>query len=431
MRDLISRYRTLRSYVCLGMWPCLIVNAGCRPAASSQITEVRGRSEASAARKSLAETCDLDDFESKMIGVCPTSDCFPNGPTVNRFPINGMNPEGCKNQQGIWLVPGSIQGSRSAACNGHSLDVNDKGELTALDSKDCLDSDLVGASFQLKRKDPRTGIEQHAELVIHHTESLSYYGHTVRGYVFTRPGSEESVCNWNEATKLEAVLFPGFHSAGFWISPLKNHVSRISSMARNELESIDGMGADVENEKSVFSVAVVFRGKLYNDSGEAVAGSERDGWFNIACARDALAKLDILRIAPHDDSKARVAALRMLTANYCNVKARYTFEGNEIEYKKIDPSRHETCEPTMDGRPLEAAWDDHGAACIERTRLFARRDQPDFRSRVAPARCQPPNRCDDEPAYVNGLWSECDLAKHPVKHTCTGVSGLYCSYPKS
>jgi hypothetical protein len=427
MRDLTSRYSVSSRYIWLAISMGLMLGGGCGRSAA---TEASGTQSQQMVHR-LGEVVDTYDLHAGKVpkGVesanwCPTSDCGTNGPIVNRFPVNGLHANGYKNAQGVWLVPGSIQGSRNKACDDHTLDVDGAGKLIAAGAEGCTDRDLDGASFKLKKTDPSTQVERIIELVIHAADPVKHYEHEVRGYKFTLRDSQQSVCDSREAKKIANALSlrksPRFQDAS-GLDP---------DVAKADLES-GTLDRKRDNDKAISEIAIVFSGELYDAAGRMLKGSERGGWFNIACARDALAKLDILKIAPHVSAeeatpeyyKIRAAGLRMMTANYCN-NERYTFDGTEIEWAPFGSAQIGTCvKAAPDDRTLEAVWDENGAVCIEHTRLYAHRNRTDFRH-LFPKPCQKLGTCQDERALVSALWSECDN----VKHSCEGITGEFCSY---
>lgn len=416
MRDLTSRYSVPSRYIWLAISMGLMLGSGCGRSAATQAGEAQGQQEVPRLRE-VANSCDLTAKKDS----CPTSDCGSNGPIVNRFPVNGLHANGCKNAQRVWLVPGSIKGSRNPACDGHTLDVDGAGKLIAAGAENCSDRDLDGASFELQKE----GVPA-VQLVIHAVDPVIYYGHEVRGYKFTRPGSQTSVCDPNEAEAIAKLLF-------LPRGPIFKRVSGFApDVVKASLEPSPQKNKE-NGDKALPEMAIVFYGELYDIKEHVLAGSER-GWFNIACARDALAKREILKIEPPvrpeaatvDYYRRRTAALRMMTANYCN-EGRYTFEGTEIGWalpSALGNAQHEGCAKTLaNGRTLEAVWDENGAVCIEHTRLYAHRNRTDSRH-LFPKPCQKPGACEDERALVSALWSECDK----VKHSCEGITGELCSY---
>ena len=84
----------------------------------------------------------------------------------------------------------------------------------------------------------------------------------------------------------------------------------------------------------------LFRGESYDPGKKTVTRTNQsDGWFNIACAGAAPAKMHLLRHttagsdAKHKPTTAqRTAMLKMLTADYCGDGKAWTADGTPLDY---------------------------------------------------------------------------------------------------
>jgi hypothetical protein len=182
-----------------------------------------------------------------------------------------------------------------------------------------------------------------------------------------------------------------------------------------------------ENPKDA-DVAIVFRGEVRGENSEMIPYSDHSDWFNIACIRDALAKVDLDNIAPHEINPSptsnyynkRTAALKMVTANYCDV-SRYTFEGNEVGWEyRISPRKWGYKTSIRPSGNIEAIWNEHGALCLAHTRLFSASHRINFPQKALPKNCQKDGSCLDEPSVRNELWAECKISKQSCDYETQG-----------
>jgi hypothetical protein len=141
-------------------------------------------------------------------------------------------------------------------------------------------------------------------------------------------------------------------------------------------------GLHVGREWSNPRSAIVFTGDRYRAASKTVIAPS-EGWFNIACAGTAIAKLHLLRHtaasgdAGHQTTRAqRQALLKLLAADYCGAGRSYTVDGLRLDmtvapwrgaFSSIDLS-----DPAEVGR-VEAIFDAGGAVCLNRPRRCGRR----------------------------------------------------------
>ncbi len=124
--------------------------------------------------------------------------------------------------------------------------------------------------------------------------------------------------------------------------------------------------------------AIMSQGDLFDKVTTTITASGTDvgNWFNISCAGDVIAKLVRMRHAyavqdrAHQTTKEqRQAALNMFTARYCDGGALYTQFGQPLAWEDFKPW-HSLGEIAT----IEAVWDEHGAACLKKPRLFDIKD---------------------------------------------------------
>lgn len=351
------------------------------------------------------------------MGICHGSDCGDNSPVSNSFPVNGLNTGTCKNAQGVWQVPEKVQISKGGkkACEGQTLDVDEQGMLVA--GPKCRHEDLVGASFLVRRGKKRVRI------LIRETATLQRGERLFPGYVFTLPDSKVSLCNRGEAKRVLDKLGLA-RPMNYWERPAKTPED--GTVIRS-------------GHYNVYDVALAFRGEVYQENSRVLKGTELshgNHWYNLACARDALARLDLYAIAPHaeqleqltpDYYTKRSAGLRMLTANYCNTikQARYTVDGNELEWQRPTPEGTWGPETAIGNGRTEAVWDENGAVCLEGTRLFSRYLITTFPEEVFPHKCRPLGTCRSEGEIIKAIIEECPW----ITSSCEGKKGFFRSHP--
>jgi hypothetical protein len=356
---------------------------------------------------------------------CQTSNCGGNSPIVNRFPINGLNPAGYANSQHVRLLPGRIA-SNKPGCNKATLNVNSRNELVGEGQGQCVHGDLAGATFEVSiTEDGHTvtrSIQISAVATLHHLDAA------FPAYMLTWRASAVSLCNRTEARAFE--LDTG----------LSNDLPFLDRRARKDDVRLTDVTVDERTPLRPDSIpaadlAIAFPGEVRGEDGSTIPGSMQAGWFNIACSRDALARADIYGIEKHladptslpnyDDR--RKAALKMLTANYCDV-GRYTFEDNEIEWERKTPGgtwefpgQHGS-KPTGD---FESVWDADGARCIVNSRLYNKTGIVVLPGNLYPPGC-PGNVCETQEEFLTALVKVC----RGVKRSCATEmnTGYFRSY---
>jgi hypothetical protein len=161
--------------------------------------------------------------------------------------------------------------------------------------------------------------------------------------------------------------------------------------------------------------AIVFEGDRIYAEPKTMSHLPDDGWFNIGCARHALAKLHLTEntIAAQGPAQAethwktRQATLKLLAADYCGAGFPFTVAGEPLLWKGRpgEPMDHfyRNLRPTK----LEARWNENGAVCLMWPRLYetesadARRDFPDIFAAIR-SHCFVPECTNEDPVDLDG-----------------------------
>lgn len=417
MHNTSSQYR-IAVIATLGAWASLAIaiNPGCGPTPPTSPMTTASKPEMFV---DVTPSCNLgpgkpsrdglNKVQLKLIATdCQTSNCGGNSPTTNRFPINGLR-SGCYNSQGVFLVPRSIANTKSS-CNNKTLGVY-KNRLIAQDAPDCQPEDLDGATFAVKRG-PRS---LPLRIQIHRTQRhFSNEKESFPAYTFTIPGegAGQSLCSKDGS----AIVYKELKTYNL----LEDSGEYWHNKRANDDRSTDKDIADANDD----DIAIIVEGEIHGEDGstiessKTIKGSKQSGWFNIACYEDALAKLDLDSIARHNPSPGadsqyydrRDAALKMITANYCD-KDRYTYDGNEIEWQiRTGPS---SWSPDMDWQPetLEAIWGKDGAVCLSNSRLYKNHSTKPIPDWMYPNHCFKNKRCDTNKEFLQELNTVCPPIK--------------------
>lgn len=91
-------------------------------------------------------------------------------------------------------------------------------------------------------------------------------------------------------------------------------------------------------------------------------------WFNFGCAGRTLAKLRLLRKTQGNGTgnwRARQAALKMLSADYCGTGTSFTRTGMHIDWMDAEGLVHYAFPPLQ----MEARWTEKGATCLSTPRM--------------------------------------------------------------
>jgi hypothetical protein len=296
---------------------------------------------------------------------CTPSQCGSNSPLVNAFPYNGLHPDGCANQDGAALVRGSLNRGVSACDRGGQsplyLDVvatTHGHELVAKDAQNkvvCTGAALVGATFDVAGAGGATvRISQMALIDVKRP-----------------PGSTGPVL-----TRAAYLITPAARPGSSLCAPSSETTDRDPPIVHNQIAA--GGALAFVSDEGLAGYAIVVAGAVYDREARlipesiAAPGAPAPGsshqWFNFACATDALAHSELSGVTTQPivdrvSAEARLPALHMFTARYCDgvsgtVRgARLSWSGKGIPRPK-------------DAGPIEAEWDKDGAICLSHSRLW-------------------------------------------------------------
>jgi ADYC domain len=137
--------------------------------------------------------------------------------------------------------------------------------------------------------------------------------------------------------------------------------------------------------------ALLFAGDRYDAERKTVTatGGATAGWFNIACAGTALAKLHLTRHTEASQTVPTTAAerqamLKMFTADVCGDGTSFTVQGQPLLWADAKGLTAFASAPAS----LEAVWSDRGALCLDTPR------RPELEAAIA-AHCPRPPRCSE------------------------------------
>jgi ADYC domain len=362
--------------------------SGCSPSSPPRLSLEHGSNSHSSARPDPPRPwwapCEhLNDRAHK--DSCPT--CSGNTAVINNFPIDGLHPGGCWNADNHRLVPGSLRkGLGSCPDEALSLDVNLEDEFLGRDSIGevrCGGAALVGATFTVEAWVEIAGQWQTRTTNILITQARALpKGSPAPGnpplYMLTPEHKPEaSLCDasearpWQDSWLTQATLTqdndgprPTPAVTAVWRPTArveKPHLGRYTLPIRGIVFDENGNHrpkTDPKNAPPIQSIPKDVPEKISNK-----IQTERPGWFNIACAGGALAKMKIEALE-QDSISHREATVKMLTARYCGDKG-YTVLGPAIKIvKPTDP------EPLGLFDRIEARWNKTGAVCLSSSRLW-------------------------------------------------------------
>jgi hypothetical protein len=175
-------------------------------------------------------------------------------------------------------------------------------------------------------------------------------------------------------------------------------------------------------------MALVFQGDRYDAKAKTVfqTGPAVEGWFNIACAGTAVAKMHLLRHTQAGESNTgqcqlstspdeRQAMLKMITADVCGGGHSFTHDGKDVRYmdrnhfRSFDLAKDPSPYPSLPGSSsLEGVWTSKGAACLSTPRLA-----DEWKPALPPA----------PPTLAADIQAECTKAGVPVPPACEQVLG--------
>lgn len=368
--------------------------------------------------------------------ICETSNCGGNSPIVNGFPINGLNPNGTENLEHIALVPNSVIShlNNNRKCNG-SLDVDKFGLIvTVPGATPCTGGDLYGATFEVENttQKKKSSLKISDIRVQKRDDGTQIYSYEIVAFDPLKNEWSGSLCDRKEANRWrlswndrDMKPYPKIDDLyNYSDKSYRNTSSGQSKAAARSAHLSAAIGASIAStDNAGDNLAIVFRSEIYKEDLEVIHPKSADdaekGWFNIACLRDSLAKIDMDNIAVHDAllkaeyinnaryQRQRLAALAMMTGKYCNRQS-YTSDTLEISWfmpGNLPPDR-EQCNPWWKCPKIEAAWDENGAICISHTRLVQNGNRLGISVRAFPEGCDL-SGCTTEKQIVAALRNEC------------------------
>jgi len=123
------------------------------------------------------------------------------------------------------------------------------------------------------------------------------------------------------------------------------------------------------------SAVTILGGETYNGVSKTVNAGQT-GWFTLACAGSAAAKLKLLGYGPQSKFPGtplpasvarRQATLKMITADYCGEGHSYTANGTAVVWENSAGTVNSSDLHTPD--EVEAVWTADGALCLDATRI--------------------------------------------------------------
>lgn len=124
---------------------------------------------------------------------------------------------------------------------------------------------------------------------------------------------------------------------------------------------------------------VILAGERYDLETKTVH-SGQDGWFTLACAGSAAAKMSLMGYGPNADfngegepatPQQRQATLKMITADYCGNGDSYTADGTPLNWRNAAGS---VGFPNPEESQIEAIWTAQGAVCLDAPRVVSLED---------------------------------------------------------
>jgi subtilisin family serine protease len=285
---------------------------------------------------------------------CPEAGCGGNGKYLSGFAIDGLNVDGCRNYDGVRVVPGSLSRGDSACPGGAmTLDLVDGaliGREVATGAIACAAGAMNGVTFtvegpawaiglgnalDVRTRDLRIRLDEPVATVKPPATQL-------RTYRFEPAEGGASLCR----PASPAVWFPDFTAP---------------------------VASTPPGTPPPPTPAVLVAGELYDvrDARVLLTGPRARRWFNVACQGGAISKMRLIGLDPMSAWSAadeRQATLKMITAKYCG-SVGYTTDGVGLLWTSLT-GWTEPADPTLTQLgPLEARWTAEGAACLSHSRV--------------------------------------------------------------
>src|SRR3569623_1928082 len=340
------------------------------------------------------------ELQSYVDGGC-TPPCPSNSPIVNSFPINGLDPAGIGtcNPEHVRIDPGNAgkpvkcpNGSVQYSATTGTLVIKHPAGAT------CAGTDLIGASFTARTD------SGNVKLTIKDVITIPVGSATKEAYriVASIPGStpsaaDLSVCDSTRAGQTRAEM------------GLPPNIGTYSATSPTWTPPPPPPHRDF---------VIALPGPLYTNTVQTIASS--DGFFNLACVGNSLAKLTVEGVTlPTDGTTTQYAALRMMTDTFCNVPR--TTAGMNLHYSRGLGSGSGV---------LEAEWTAAGATCLEDPRLSQEGDYPSvvFSADLIPPGCGSAGHqfCATFSDFASKVREECATGSDAITVTdhCTGSAGV-------
>ncbi len=402
------------------------------------------------------------DLNEATTRGCPGGTCGGNSPYVNAFPIIGVSPGGCKNSEGVSLVPTettadgvSFASQRCQPATRLGIRDNPQGhgwELIGRDDEgraigECSGVELVGTEFSFVRDGlSDVGTREHyaARVKIMRAGLVrARRGRSVIGYVFVDPNpivakespsghvddsvEDDSASSQRDVIVVPVPVLPPVAKAEWpsLCSAMESQKLRgqlrlasgwrytgATASPRPTIGPLGGPLTELDGEEAGDAV-VILRGEIYDGAAtvmEGKGGEISEGWYNFACAKDGLGKIALERGAVFDGNLAGVARrqtlLHMESALYCKAKSAkrsvrgYSTRGIRVEARWRGDGY-------SGANPVEARWGRAGATCIDYPRVLSS-------NRVVPKDVLPEGclqrDCTDKNAFLEELNAECGLS---------------------
>jgi hypothetical protein len=306
--------------------------------------------------------------------TCPEWGCGQNSPIMGPWRFHELNTDHVPNSKGIRI--------RDFYKGGNSYQLQISGSrLTATgEGPELTGSDLAGGSIRL---DTGSGASPEADYQIHITRVSPVGSSVVRFWV----GPPDRIETYE-------LVYTGPGTSTVAVPLCNNPPDRSTAGGETWPRPLE---------------AILYTGDRYDSRNKLVtaatyAGSA--GWFNIACAGSALAKLHLTRhttagSAPGYSSSAaqRQAMLKMYVSDLCGTGRAWTRKGTPLHW--VNAPRWQQLDGTEFAQ--EALWTEQGALCLDVHRLGALYDNTDgFRGECRLPACPrlAPGAVPPRPAYV-------------------------------
>lgn len=275
----------------------------------------------------VPETIDAGDISPRVDDACGRWRCGLNAAEVNGRSLQELHVGGLANADGVKIVgfvapPAALLGGYSLAVEGDELVAKRPGSKLKRQQ-------LVGATILVQVQ-----IGLVVPVTIAGVELVDSWA----------TGGEPIVAYTLVTLELGSLLGPKNVCSGSLLDPLA-------------------------------SVATVLGGETYDGDSKTV-NAGMTGWFTIACAGSAAAKLKLLGYGPQTKAPgastpaspaARQATLKMITADYCGEGESYTENGTPVVWRNhagtVDSSNYHV------PGAIEAVWTADGALCLGATRI--------------------------------------------------------------